>query len=315
MAPVQEKLLVVSEIGLGDALTLLPCLRGLKRARPDVAIEMLAPGLFALRENVRDTVTVIDHAQIAALTDGRKRDWLLARDYGAVWNTENEASAWRRIFSAEKNPRWVSAPPHRTWKRESVLDLRLAQLRTLYPEAAANGPIGLDLTPVQLAERDRARTAFGGANRLVAIQPGAKDKTKVWPAEKFVALASLLAARPDCAVVFLLGPEERPVFETLIPDHPSVFRVSRPLDALLPVLAACDLFIGNDSGFYHLAHMLGLRTVGIFRSRRNLKVWSYPTPRSRAVCFYLPSLIRKHWKKCLSTRRVWKEAASLLTPN
>jgi ADP-heptose:LPS heptosyltransferase len=307
-----EKCLVISEVGLGDALTLLPPIHALKKDRPDVAVDMIAPGLVPLRENVKDVVRIMDPRPLAVKSDAEKLDWLRSGRYDAVWNTENERSDWRRILEKERNPRWISAPPHRDWPRRYVLELRMEQLRNLYPGLAECGPLVLEATPEQAREKAAFRSGFPKDEVLVAIQPGAKDKTKAWPPEKFVALARRLTALPDASVIFFLGPDERDGFERLTGDDPRILRIAEPLESLIPKLSACCLFVGNDSGFYHLAHALGLRTIGIYRSRRNMKVWSHRSDRSRAVCFYLPSPVRQYWKKCLSVNRVWKAAESML---
>jgi len=307
-----EKLLVISEVGLGDALTLLPALHGLKAIRPDVSIDMLAPGVFPLRENLQDVASVLDHRPLLDCDARDQRNWLLSQAYDAVWNTENERSVWRRILAEERHPRWISAPPHRTWPRQQVLGLRLQHLRCLYPEVRESGDPVLDLTPEQRRAIPAFRSLFSSNNTLVAIQPGAADKTRVWPAEKFVALAGALTGRPGTAVCFFLAPEDRSTFDGLLPANPGIHRFTESLGVLLPKLAGCDLFIGNDSGFYQLAYSLGLDVVGIYRSRRDMKLMSYRTPRSRSVCFYLPSPVRRHWKQCLSVGRVLKAAEQLL---
>jgi ADP-heptose:LPS heptosyltransferase len=307
-----EKLLVISEIGLGDALTLLPALRALNALRPGLSIDMLAPSLFPLRDNVRDVVSVLDPRILRIGSTGDQRDWLGAQGYDAVWNTENEHSSWRPVLAEEGNPRWISASPHKSWPHRHVLGLRVEQLRGLFPELGDSCDPRLELTPEQSQARDRFRSLFPPGELLVAMQPGAKDKTKVWPAEKFITLAGALAGRPGTTVCFFLAPDDRTTFERLLPDIPGVHRITESLEVLLPELAACRLFIGNDSGFYHLAYALGLDVVGIYRSRRNRKVWSYPTPKSRGVYFYLPSPLRHHWKRCLSVGRVRRAVERLL---
>jgi ADP-heptose:LPS heptosyltransferase len=307
-----EKLLVISEMGLGDALTLLPALRSLKGIHPDVSIDMLAPGLEPLRENVRETALILDHRPLDRIPLSKKQDWLLSKKYGAVWNTENESSEWRRILDAINNPRWLSAPPHRTWPRKHVLELRLEQLCSLYPDINRIGSVSIELTRDQLRSKKAFRDRFSPDEILIAIQPGAKDKTKVWPPEKFIELSRRLIIRPMVRVLFFIGSDERDVFDKRLPDTPNILRIEEPLKSILPKLATCDLFIGNDSGFYHLAFSLGLRAVAIYRSRRNMKVWSHRSPRTRAVCFYLPSPVRRHWTKCVSVNHVLKAAVSLL---
>lgn len=307
-----NRLLVISEKGLGDALTLLPALRALKLQRPETEIFMFAPGLFRLAENYRDWLQLLDHRWLSAATTTEMQDWLQRQDFRWVWNTENEHSAWRGIFAAAGNPRWVSAPPHRTWPRRPVLELRRAQLQTLFPDLPTHAAPALPLTTAQQQGRDQFRSQFAATERLIAIQPSANDHTKVWPAEKFRQLAQTLITRPATTVVFFLDTALAEIFiPELLGSLPNIVRVCEPLETALAKLAACDIFVGNDSGFYHLAYALGVPVVGIYRSRRNMKVWAYRSPRARAVWVYLPSSIRRHWQKVVSVRAVRRAVAAL----
>ena len=78
-------------------------------------------------------------------------------------------------------------------------------------------------------------------------------------------------------------------------------------------LAACDLLIGNDSGFYHLAFALGLPVVGIYRSLRGAQRWSYPSPRSRVVFSWMPRPFRQHWARWISVERVLRAARKVVS--
>jgi ADP-heptose:LPS heptosyltransferase len=87
--------------------------------------------------------------------------------------------------------------------------------------------------------------------------------------------------------------------------------VSAPLEDVVPKLAACDLCIGNDSGFYHLAFALGLRVVGIHRSLRGAQRWAYRSPRSRVVISWMPRQIEQDWARWISVSRVLRAARRL----
>jgi ADP-heptose:LPS heptosyltransferase len=308
----EKKLLVIAETGIGDALTLLPALESLQVAYPSLSIFMLAPGVFSLRDNLQAMAEVLDHRELAKASLDEKRDWLRRQKIQWVWNTENEKSAWRKIFESENNPRWISAPPHRAWPRRSVLALRRQQLQQLFPEIPQIGIPKLSLTAEQKQTQQNFRSKFPQGQRLIAVQPTANDPTKMWPAEKFRALAQRLSEMPSTTVIFFLDARARKTFsDEFLPASEKLVIVDEPLPQAAAKLAACDLFVGNDSGFYHLAFALGLRVVGIYRSRRNARVWSYRSPHSRAVYFYLPSCIRKHWGRCLSVERVLRAAHSL----
>lgn len=309
----KQKLLVISERGLGDALTLLPSLNALKAARPALQIEMIAPGLLALARNVKDTAEVIDHRPVVALTSEEKPLWLADQGYTWIWNTENQKSPWRPIIEKAGNPNWISSLPHRKWPKRPVLNIRFEQLRELFPELTAYQEPCIPLLDGQKELRDKFRAQFPENHHLVAIQPGGANPQKVWPAEKFRELAQTLIGLGNVTVLFFLGKLELEAFTPgFLPETEHLRRIEEPMEGVLPKLAACDLFIGNDSGFYHLAYALGLKTTGLFSRRRSVKVWAYSSARSRAIYFPLPKPFRHHWKTYLSVQSVFKAVVSEL---
>ncbi len=307
--PDGKKLLIISEMGIGDALTLFPAIVSLQKVHPTLHISLLAPGISKLQANFHG-IEFPDPPEMQDIAGLKK--WLNLHPYDFIWNTENEKSLWRSVLSEAQNQHWISAPAHRTWPRKFVLNLRHRQLRGLFPELPDYTDFRLPLTNPQsrikeTVIRDKQRT------RWIAVQAGAKDRTKCWPAAKFEKLITELTRLRDCRVKLFLTETEKAWFTNRFLSHtPGLDIIMEPLDRALPVLAACDLFAGNDSGFYHLSHALGLKTVGIYRSRHNMKVWSYPDCRSRAVCFWLPSFIRQHWHRFIPVRRVLKSVRSLL---
>jgi len=126
------------------------------------------------------------------------------------------------------------------------------------------------------ADEARAEAILGKARPFLALGPTANWSGKVWPAERFVALAcrltegdGLLRGAP---VVLLGGPgaSERkaatPV-ATALATTPGglidlVGQLSLPEAAA--VLGRAALFVGNDSGLMHLSAATGAPTLGLF---------------------------------------------------
>jgi ADP-heptose:LPS heptosyltransferase len=206
----------------------------------------------------------------------------------------------------------VTAPAQREWGSRNVLRVRFAQLRELFPGLTAPGEVGIRLTPAQEAARRAFRAGFPHGSALVAIQPGAGDPKRNWSAEKFRALAVALAERPQVTVLLFLS-ETEALFRVpgYLPDRANMRCVSAPLEDVVPKLAACDLCIGNDSGFYHLAFALGLRVVGIHRSLRGAQRWAYRSPRSRVVISWMPRQLAQDWARWVSVPRVLRAARRL----
>lgn len=93
----------------------------------------------------------------------------------------------------------------------------------------------------------------------VVIHPGSGSPTKNWPFDRFTRLAESLEARGR-TVAWCLGPAEEGF---RLPPEARVVRKESLVD-LARTLAACSLYIGNDSGITHLAAAVGCPTVAVF---------------------------------------------------
>ncbi len=295
-----KKILVISEKGLGDALTLLPALRSLKGLYPEIQIDMLASGLKALAPNVKPVLEILDHKSILKQTPEQLAKWLGNRAYDWVWNTENQKSVWREILPQFKNPNWISAEPHRNWPRKDVLAIRCQQIQLLFPDIISYPESFLPLLKQQVIERNRFKDMHAKSYRLIAIQPGGADPNKVWPAEHYQELIEHLLRASRVKVVLFLSPSESHFLnEGFLPQDQRLIVVQEPLSQLVSKLAACDLYIGNDSGFYHLAYALNVPVVGIYSRKKSIRIWSYKSYKARSVYKFLPKPMLKSWKKLL----------------
>jgi ADP-heptose:LPS heptosyltransferase len=300
-----KKILVISEKGLGDALTLLPALRSLKGLYPEIQIDMLASGLNALAPNVKPVLEILDHKSILKQTPEQLAKWLVTRAYDWVWNTENQKSVWREILPRFKNPNWISAQPHRKWPRKDVLAIRCEQIQLLFPEITTYPESFLPLLNEQVLEKNSFKDRHGKANRLIAIQPGGADPNKVWPAEHYLELIEHLLRASRVKVVLFLSPSESHFLnEGFLPQDQRLIVVQEPLNQLVSKLAACDLYIGNDSGFYHLAFALNVPVVGIYSRKKSIRIWSYKSYKARSVYKLLPKPMLKSWKRLLRPKDV-----------
>lgn len=306
-------LLVISERGIGDALTLIPALTELRRVSPQVKIDMIAPGIGPLEANLYGLVRLIDPDDTPLETPASLRSWLNARGYVWVWNTLNSDQMWRECLRSADNPRWISAPPHGSWPKQPVILLRMKQLQVLFPELRRVSPAAIRLTQEQLDEKDRFAAQFPLSGTLIAIQPGGNDPNKVWSKEGFIEVILRLSIDTSRIVVLFLHKGEWTDTIPEVLDRPNIVTVRKSLSTAMAMLAACNVFIGNDSGFYHLAHALGLGVVGIYRTTGSRKIWSYESDRSRGLSFYLPPALRKHWRRFITADRVVKAALSVIS--
>jgi ADP-heptose:LPS heptosyltransferase len=104
----------------------------------------------------------------------------------------------------------------------------------------------------------------------LGIHPGSMaykgNESKRWPYERFVALARVHAKRGR-RVRFFLGPHETKEAARAEQDFNGVEGISivrEPLAQAARRLAECEVFVGNDAGFSHLASGLGVKTLALF---------------------------------------------------
>ena len=145
----------------------------------------------------------------------------------------------------------------------------------------------------------------------VAIHPTGTLSSRRWSPHKFVAVAKQLE-QEGCVVAFCVSPSERQMWGSLLrgrfllPELPT-------LSALAKYLYESDGFIGNESGPGHLASNLGIPTLIVARSHREMALWrpgfrlgNVVTPPS-----YIPNLKRMRlrdqtWQMWISSRAVLK---------
>lgn len=112
--------------------------------------------------------------------------------------------------------------------------------------------------------------------RLVAIDTWAMWPSRRWPVERFARLSAKLRASGWKVIEIgrMIQDDLRHKPVERIPSDVCLFD-KLTLRQAASVLAACDLFVGNDSGMMHLAAAVGTPQVGIF----GIKPWysrAYP---------------------------------------
>jgi heptosyltransferase-3 len=106
-----------------------------------------------------------------------------------------------------------------------------------------------------------------GAERLVALHPGAGSEGKRWPLANYRELAGLLAATAGNKLLIIEGPAEPGLGGELaqsLPVSPCIIAQNLPLGVLAGILELCAAFVGNDSGIAHLAAALKTRALVLF---------------------------------------------------
>jgi lipopolysaccharide heptosyltransferase II len=165
----------------------------------------------------------------------------------------------------------------------------------------------------------------GGSN------PGMDLTAKRWPLERYRQLVSKLVHELDADVLLIGGPDDtaltQALQEGLDVSEDKVIDLAGTLNfgQLAAQLAACSLFIGNDSSPMHLAAAVGIPVIAIFGPTspqeygpyplddpRHIAIWHHPTGQP---CFFLGKMRTCTNCTCMqsvSVDEVWNAAQRLI---
>lgn len=161
----------------------------------------------------------------------------------------------RQAFFTLKGPR--------ADRRRHVFDLNCDLVRSLGAAPRAARPV-LHVTPEEMGDARARLAALGAAAPRVALHPGGHFATQRWAPERFAEVISNLTGRAGATCVVLAGPGEERLVERIAAATPDALPVG-PLTVrgMMAMIAACDLFIGGNSGPLHVAGALGVPTVSV----------------------------------------------------
>ena len=126
------------------------------------------------------------------------------------------------------------------------------------------------------APESRGREASGllrelgvdASRPLVALCPGSTNsRAKRWPAERFAAVADMLAEKTAAQIVLVGAAEESDISEhvaRLMRARPFLLTGKTDLSQTAAVLRAADLLVTNDTGPAHIADAVGCPVIVVF---------------------------------------------------
>jgi len=112
-------------------------------------------------------------------------------------------------------------------------------------------------------------------DRIIAINPGAKRKSKRWPLQRFIEIAKCLAK--EAKIVVTGSKDEMDLTNQMAAAVPYIITASGilPLMPTAALLERCKLIITNDTGIMHVASALKVPTVALF-GPGNVSRWVSP---------------------------------------
>ncbi len=260
----------------GDGVMKLPFLRALRAVWPQARIVWLTAGKSVFANTLRPlTAGLLDGvieetglgdswADILRSPPALPRADLLIDTQRQVRTSLMLRRLRPRIFvSAAAGWRLSTLAPADREKPSSMLGqmMRLLAACGAAPDLARLPPLAL---PVEFAD-EAARRLPGGGIR-VGLAPGAGDRRKCWPLERYLDLGATLAGR-GLTPVILLGPAEQSWTETVTRHLPAAELPVRAEDSPLMTMAIARRLVAavaNDSGIGHLLAAAGTPLVSLF---------------------------------------------------
>lgn len=276
------RILIVRVSAIGDVIHGIPTLCALRKAFPGAYLAWVAEGTSG---------DVLEgHPALDELVRVPRRWWKLPREVSRMRNrlramqfdvaldlqclTKSSVTAWlsgapRRIGMAGTNGRELSRWFNNELVEASgthVIEQYLSLLRPLGVDSPA---VEFDL-PTRVAEVDYVerflKTAGLAGRRFAVLNPGAGWPSKVWPAERYGALARHLKDVHGVASVAAWGLKtELPLAETIVAASGDTAQLAPPT-TMLQLGALCRraaLFVGSDTGPMHLAVAVGTPTISM----------------------------------------------------
>ena len=308
-APPREVLVVVTR-RIGDVLLATPLIRSLRAAWPDTAVDALVfagtEGVLAGNPDIRRIVTVPERptlGQHVALLRALRRRYALA-----LALVPGDRPTLYAFIAGRRRAGLLAPGKKNAWKQRLLhawVPFDNLNTHTVRMHLALAGLLGIsqvaDVTPSWHASDEAQVDAMLGqavARPIAVLHAYPKYRYKMWPAERWIALAHSLAGRgyrivltgsPDAGEMNYL----RELAAGLPPD--SLNAAGRlTLGGSICLVSRAALYIGADTAMTHAAAALGVPTVALFGPSNPVK-WG-PWPQGHPA-------EENPWRRCGSQRR------------
>jgi heptosyltransferase-2 len=317
-----RRIAILAQWGIGDAVLLLPLLRGLKRAFPEASLELIGkPWLSDLLdgEGCCDrshrlvppwTAHVNKYmdgpgwrsftAELFELRRGQF-DWLIGTRFDAREVLQLRLLRARETFAfaAAGGRHWVTNDLRLVRDRYDALHRAAVSefvLKSIVPDAVATSP---SFRPRQQAQQLACRWLHSKGyldGPVLAVHGGAGNPLRNWREPHFESVIKMLSVRPGM-IVFIEGDDRKMPLNWLPVPH-AAWRGS--LSELKALLSICDVFLGTDSGVMHMAAAAGCRVVAAFGPGEPR--WFRPVGEGSEIAAVEPMPCRPCLDKCIYSR-------------
>jgi ADP-heptose:LPS heptosyltransferase len=286
--------IIVIDLGyLGDSIHLLPALWEIKRNYPGAELHVASTPLGS---ELLAMAPCVDRSwPLARSPDGtpwpeqwrwiqsvRRERFSVAFNFSGtdrtVFLTRATGARWRVAFAGGRRHfwnRWLIA--HWVPRVDRTIPVAEQRRQVLAECGLSLGPVKYALAVPPEAVRWAEQNTPAGA---VHLSINAGHALKEWPLDHWIELArTLLKQDPDLHLIATgtSSRRERERLQHLASQVQSkqlhLYSGDLTLARLAAVLARCRMHVGADSGGLHLATVLGLRTVSLFREYAGIGEW------------------------------------------
>jgi ADP-heptose:LPS heptosyltransferase len=241
------KILVLRALGLGDLLTAVPALRGLRAAFPRAEITLAAP------EWLRDAVDRIEAVDRLLPTEELAPIAFERPDLAVNLHGKGPQSV-DRLLATKPRALITYGDAARSGETRMVVSAWPGERHEVLKWCDLLQRNGIRCDP-----DDFRLHPVGDRTGRIVIHPGASTGARRWPVDRYAAVARELRAAEPSDVVVTAGPGEVDLARRIVADP-----VSGSLAELMDLVATAGLVICGDTGVAHVATAYGTPSVLLF---------------------------------------------------
>jgi ADP-heptose:LPS heptosyltransferase len=279
-----NRVLIIRNSGIGDAICMEPMLREFKKASPNIEIDIFASlGNKIIFENIKYVNNVfVKHKKRAFIKRLLEFFKMKNRKYDLLIDT-TKYHFDKAIMSYFLNPKWAVTTEELgvnfvdrqqlsfyvkflpLVESEHIID-KLQRFLTLLDLKIQNNNIYLEI-PTQYKEKAREFIQHFNGKKIIGINSDAKDINRTISFEQVTKICKMLSSKGYVILIFSIG-KNRDIFNQILKKekiHNVFLTYETPniYDAIA-IVENIDVMISPDTAYIHIASALNISTVGLF---------------------------------------------------